>query len=86
MDAIFKKIVSVAIVGRYNDLLFFYSDEDNTESINLQMITNSALDVIDEKKHRYVFNYSCYYYNYIYYSYIYLYLQYLTLICIQFFF
>ena len=45
-------IVSLALIGKQNEPLYFYCKEDATEYINLQMIAHSALDVIEERKRR----------------------------------
>lgn len=48
-------IVAVAFVGKLNEPLYFYSEEDTAEALNLQMIVYGALDVVEEKIKKYVF-------------------------------
>ena len=50
-------IVAVAFVGKLNEPLYFYSEEDTAEALNLQMIVYGALDVVEEKIKKYVFQY-----------------------------
>ena len=50
-------IVAVAFVGKLNEPLYFYSEEDTAEALNLQMIIYGALDVVEEKIKKYVFHY-----------------------------
>ena len=45
-----RRVVSIAFIGKHNDLMFFYTEEDANESLHLQMLTHSALDVIEERK------------------------------------
>lgn len=45
-------IFSVAFVGKSNEPLYFYSKEETSEYLHLQMIVHSCLDVIEEKKKR----------------------------------
>jgi hypothetical protein len=42
----------VAYMGKFNEPLFFYSKEDISESVHLQMIAHSCLDVVEERKKR----------------------------------
>lgn len=44
--------VAIAFVGKQNEPLFFLAPEeaDVNDSLHLQMIVHSALDVVDEKK------------------------------------
>ena len=42
-------IVAVAFVGKSNEPLYFYSEEDAAEALNLQMIVYGSLDVVEEK-------------------------------------
>ena len=42
-------IVAVAFVGKSNEPLYFYSEEDTAEALNLQMIVYGSLDVVEEK-------------------------------------
>ncbi len=39
----------VCFVGKCNEPLFYYTNEDQTESLNLQMIANSSLDIMEER-------------------------------------
>lgn len=49
-------ILSVALIGKQNEPLYFYcKDVETSENLHLQMIAHSALDVIEEKKKRYAF-------------------------------
>ena len=50
-----RRVVSIAFIGKNNDLTFFYTEEDSNESLHLQMLTHSALDVIEERKSRWGF-------------------------------
>lgn len=50
-------IVAVAFVGKLNEPLYFYSEEDTAEALNLQMIVYGALDVVEEKIKKYDFHY-----------------------------
>jgi hypothetical protein len=45
-----SNIVALAFIGKYNEPLFFYSEEDTNEYLNLQMIICSSLDVVEEKR------------------------------------
>jgi len=45
-------VFSVAFIGKNNEPLYFYSEEDEVETLNLQMIVHSSLDVIDERRKR----------------------------------
>jgi hypothetical protein len=48
-------ILSVALIGKQNEPLYFYcKDVETSENLHLQMIAHSALDVIEEKKKRFV--------------------------------
>lgn len=48
-----RKIVGVAFIGKQNEPLYFYSEsDDSSESINLQMIIHSSLDIVEEKRRR----------------------------------
>ena len=47
-------IVAVAFIGKLNEPLYFYSEEDADEALNLQMIVYGALDVVEEKIKKYV--------------------------------
>ena len=47
-------VVAVAFVGKVNEPLFFYSEEDIAEALNLQMISYGSLDVIEERRKKYV--------------------------------
>lgn len=42
----------VAYVGKFNEPLYFYSKEDTSENLHLQMIVHSCLDVVEERKKR----------------------------------
>lgn len=47
-------ILSVALIGKQNEPLYFYcKDVETSENLHLQMIAHSALDVIEEKKKRF---------------------------------
>lgn len=43
-------IVALALIGKANEPLYFFSKEDNSLNIHLQMIAHSGLDVIEERK------------------------------------
>ncbi len=43
-------ISCVAYIGRYNEPLYFFSTEETVESLHLQMIVQSSLDVMEERK------------------------------------
>ena len=48
-------IYCVAFIGKFNEPLYFYCNEDTSEYLHLQMMTHSCLDVIEERKKKYVF-------------------------------
>lgn len=54
-STVLRKIIAVAFIGKQNELLYFYTEEDTSESLHLQMMAHSSLDVIDEKKSKYVY-------------------------------
>lgn len=44
-------ILSVALIGKQNEPLYFYcKDVETSENLHLQMIAYSALDVVEEKR------------------------------------
>lgn len=43
-------IFCVALVGKNNEPLYYFSKEDTAESLHLQMIVHSCLDVIEERR------------------------------------
>ena len=45
-------VYCVAYIGKFNEPLYFYSKEDAAESLHLQMIVHSCLDVVEERKKR----------------------------------
>lgn len=45
-------IVAVAFVGKSNEPLYFFTEEDTAEALNLQMIIYGSLDVVDEKRQK----------------------------------
>ena len=47
-----KRIVAVSFVGKQNEPIYFFSEDDTSESLNLQMIIHSSLDIIEEKRKR----------------------------------
>lgn len=47
------RIVSVVFVGKQNEQLFFYCDEDQANRSHLQLVSHSCLDIVEEKKNRY---------------------------------
>jgi hypothetical protein len=46
-------LVTIALIGKENDPLYFYCKEDVSEYLHQQMIAYSALDVVEERKRRY---------------------------------
>ncbi len=46
-------LLCVALVGKWNEPLYFFCKEEASEYLHLQMIAHSALDVIEERKKRY---------------------------------
>ena len=48
-------IVAVAFVGKENEPLYFFTEEDTAEALNLQMITYGSLDVIEERRKKLVY-------------------------------
>jgi len=43
--------IAIAFVSKHNQPLFFFApEEDMNDSLHLQMIVHSALDVVDEKR------------------------------------
>jgi hypothetical protein len=49
-------ILSVALIGKQNEPLYFYcKDIETSENLHLQMIAHSALDVVEEKRKKYSF-------------------------------
>lgn len=47
-------IYSIAILGKRNEPLYFDCSEEPAEALNLQAVTYSCLDVIDERKKKLV--------------------------------
>jgi hypothetical protein len=47
-------VFCVAFVGKFNEPLYFYSKEETAEFLNLQMIVHSCLDMVEERKKRWV--------------------------------
>jgi len=45
-------LVTIALIGKWNDPLYFYCKEDVSEYLHQQMIDLSALDVVEERKKR----------------------------------
>lgn len=45
-------VFCVAYVGKFNEPLYFYSKEDTSENLHLQMIVHSCLDIVEERKKR----------------------------------
>ena len=45
-------VYCVAYVGKFNEPLYFYSKEETSENLHLQMIVHSCLDVVEERKKR----------------------------------
>ena len=45
-------LLCVALVGKWNEPLYFFCKEEASEYLHLQMIAHSALDVIEERKKR----------------------------------
>jgi hypothetical protein len=45
-------IYCVAYVGKNNEPLHFYSKEDTSEYMHLQMIVHSSLDIVEERRKR----------------------------------
>jgi hypothetical protein len=45
-------IYCVAYIGKFNEPLYFFSKEDTSEYLHLQMIVHSCLDVVEERKKR----------------------------------
>jgi hypothetical protein len=45
-------IYCVAYIGKFNEPLYFFSKEDISEYLHLQMIVHSCLDVVEERKKR----------------------------------
>lgn len=45
-------IVAVAFVGKKDEPLFFYTDEDYSEAMRLQMIIYGSLDIVEEKRRK----------------------------------
>mmetsp|Transcript_4645 Transcript_4645/g.7584 ORF Transcript_4645/g.7584 Transcript_4645/m.7584 type:complete len:155 (-) Transcript_4645:135-599(-) len=43
-------VYCVAFIGKFNEPLYFYSKEETSEYLRLQMIVHSCLDVIEERK------------------------------------
>lgn len=47
--------MAVAFVGKENEPLYFFTEEDTAEALNLQMITYGSLDVIEERRKKLVY-------------------------------
>lgn len=47
-------LLCVALVGKANEPLYFFCKEEASESLHLQMIAHSALDIMEEKKRKLV--------------------------------
>ena len=47
-------IQAVAFVGKSDDPLYFFTEEDTVEALNLQMIIYGSLDIVDERRKKYV--------------------------------
>lgn len=45
-------IYCVAFVGKFNEPLYFFSKEESSSTLHLQMIVHSCLDVVEERKKR----------------------------------
>lgn len=45
-----QSIIAVAFVGKKNEPLYFYTEEDAAEALNLQMIIYGSLDAVEEKR------------------------------------
>jgi hypothetical protein len=45
-------IVCIALIGKQNEPLYFYCKEDGSEYFNMQMISHSSIDVLEERKKR----------------------------------
>eukprot|EP01039_Chlorochromonas_danica_P005938 gene5938-6537_t len=45
-------LVTIALIGKSNDPLYFYCKENASEYLHQQMIAFSALDVVEERKKR----------------------------------
>jgi hypothetical protein len=43
-------VVAVAFIGKLNEPIHFFSEEDTAEGLNLQMIIYGSLDVVEEKR------------------------------------
>lgn len=43
-------IIAVAFIGKKNEPLYFFTEEDTAEALNLQMIIYGSLDVVEEKR------------------------------------
>ena len=47
-------ILSCMVIGKYNEPLFCHTEVDNAEdSLYLQMVSHSSLDIIEEKRKKY---------------------------------
>lgn len=47
-------ILAVAFIGKADDPQYFFTEEDTVEALNLQMIIYGSLDIVDERRKKYV--------------------------------
>lgn len=47
-------LLCAVLIGKWNEPLYLYCKEEANESLHLQMIAYSALDVIEDKKKKYI--------------------------------
>lgn len=52
MESRAMSLITIALVGRLNEPLYFFCKEDVSESLHQQLIAQSALDVIEERRRR----------------------------------
>jgi hypothetical protein len=47
-----RRLVAVAFLGKLNEPLYFHCDEEYSESLHIQMLIHSSLDIVEEKRKR----------------------------------
>ena len=52
-----RRVIAVAFIGKQNEPLYFYCEEDYAELIHVQMIAHSSLDIIEEKRKKWEIDY-----------------------------
>ena len=45
-----RRVIAVAFIGKQNEPLYFYCEEEYAELMHVQMIAHSSLDIVEEKR------------------------------------